>query len=196
MNNVVITGIKTTIAKEFEQFTDDEVTGIRTEDIGEHLDADRYLFCHGLLYSKTSLFQTEEERAASMYANYTSVVDCVDRIVATNQRARICIVGSHSGYKGSYDDTYALTKALIHQYIERKVLTSPAQQLVGVAPSIIEDSGMTTRRTDLDNLDATREQHPMKRFLTAKEVAEMAYYLLYHQPYVNRTVVRMHGGNV
>jgi hypothetical protein len=34
----------------------------------------------------------------------------------------------------------------------------------------------------------------MKRFLKAKEVASMAYTLLYEQPYVNRTIIRMHGG--
>lgn len=53
---------------------------------------------------------------------------------------------------------------------------------------------MTTRRQDLRNLARRREAHPLGRFLKAREVAQMAHFLLYLAPYVSGTVVRMHGG--
>lgn len=196
MSKIVITGIKSKIAQEFKEVAAGDVVGIRTDEISYHLDADKYLFCHGVLYPKRGFEQTAREYSESIYKNFSSVVGCVDKIIEVNDKARICIIGSQSAYKGSYDDTYAMAKALIHQYIERKVLRTPEQQLIGVAPSIVEDAGMTTRREDLDNLVKRKEQHPMKRFVTSREVAEMAHYLLYHQPYVNRTIVRMHGGDV
>jgi len=199
MNKVVITGHKTTIAKNFKYIISPrgkDVAEIRTEEIDDHLDADRYVFCHGVMYPKKSYELTKEEKEHSMYTNFTSVIEMCDKIIEYNDEVRICVISSYSGFAGSYDDTYALTKALVNQYIERKELRTPKQQLVGIAPSIIEDSGMTQRRTDIENLIRKRESHPMKRFIMANEVSKLIYTLLYEQPYINRTVIQMHGGNV
>ena len=92
-----------------------------------------------------------------------------------------------------YDDVYAISKMLIHSYVENKEL-KPMQQIVAISPGIIEDAGMTTRRKDLKTLAFRKAQHPMRRFLRAREVAELAHHLLYHQPYIRNTVIRMHGG--
>ena len=132
----------------------------------------------------------------SKYLNYQSIVDAVDKILKINDKARICIIGSESGYSGSFDDTYAKYKSLLHDYIESTRLRTEHQQLVGLAPTIIEDTKMTQSRTDLEVLDSKRNNHPMKRFLLSHEVAEMSYTLLYNQAYINRTVIRMHGGNI
>jgi len=157
------------------------------------LDASHYLFCQGLLRPKRMQDQTEAERIEGFEVNLDSIVRACDAVLATNENARICIIGSESAYKGSFDDVYAVSKMLIHSYVERRKL-APEQQIVAISPGIIEDAGMTTRRTDQDRLDFRRAMHPMGRFLKAREVAELAHHLLFHQPYIRNTVIRMNGG--
>jgi NAD(P)-dependent dehydrogenase (short-subunit alcohol dehydrogenase family) len=157
------------------------------------LDADHYLFCQGLLRPKRMQDQTEAERAEGFEANLDSIKRACDAILAVNDSARICIIGSESAYLGSYDDVYAISKMLLHSYVERKELT-PLQQIVAISPGIIEDCGMTTRRTDQNTLAFRKAQHPMRRFLRAREVAQLAHHLLFYQPYIRNTVIRMNGG--
>lgn len=190
---ICITGWRSKIAEEFrkvypgECYRGDAVAGTMPE-------ATRYLFCQGLLYAKRGQDQTEEERRASYDVNYHSIVEACDSILARQGDARICVIGSESAYRGSFDDTYAISKMLLHSYVTKKRLNFRHQQLVCISPGIIEDAGMTTRRTDLDRLDARRSAHPMKRFVTSEEVALLAFDLLMSHPYVSGTVVRMHGG--
>ena len=74
-------------------------------------------------------------------------------------------------------------------------LFGPQQQLVAVAPSIIEDSGMTKVRTDHENLAARCQANPKGRFLKAIEVARLVRFLLYDDKgYINNTVIEMNGG--
>lgn len=157
------------------------------------LGADRYLFCAGLLLGKSN--HAMEELNATFEANYWSVRNEVDRIVAKNDRARICVIGSESGFAGSYDQAYALAKAGVHQYVEEKKLRTPEQQLVCVAPSIISDAGMTMRRTDSDVLVRKCRAHPKRRFVTSVEVARLVHFVLYvDRGYLSNTVIRMNGG--
>lgn len=158
------------------------------------LDCDLYLLCHGLLRDRKMQDQSEAERRQGWHMNLESHSRIIDRLVRENDRARICVIGSESAYRGSFDDTYAAAKMLLHDYCKRKVLRTPGQQLVVISPGVISDCGMTTRRKDLDRLEARRRAHPMQRFLTAREVAEMAATLLLDQPYISSTVIRMHGG--
>ena len=190
---VVITGWRSFIASEFRKLTDDEAIWAKPCEVEQLPTAERYLFCHGLLRSKLLEDQTSEERAEGWMVNYHSVVDHCDWILRGNPHARICIIGSESAYRGSYDETYAVAKMAVHQYVERKDL-KPGQQLVAISPSIIADAGMTKRRRDTGNLKRRLAEHPKRRFLLSKEVARMAHHLLYEQPYISGTVVRMHGG--
>ncbi len=192
--SVCITGWRTKIAEEFRALLpecDEPVWGLPL-DAGLPV-ADRYLFCHGLLRPKSTEDQTQAERDESWLVNYISIATHCDRIIITNPSARICVIGSESGYRGSFDGIYAEAKAALHLYVEGKRL-GPGQQLVAISPWIIGDCGMTLRRKDTGNLDRKMRGHPMGRFITAFEVAEMAHHLLYHQPYVTGTVIRMHGG--
>ena len=195
---IVITGYTSMIAQRFALITGwsdaDELYRCRVPDENFPLDAGRYLFCQGLLRPKRMQDQTEEERAEGFEVNLDSIVRACDAVLAVNESARICIIGSESAYKGSFDDVYAVSKMIIHSYVERKKL-GLGQQLVAISPDIIGDAGMTTRREDRDALEMRRKAHPMKRFLRSSEVAELALHLLYHQPYIRNTVIRMHGGN-
>lgn len=192
--SVAITGWRSRIAVEFRALLprDEAIRGT----VGSpafSTTADRYLFCHGLLRPKMMAEQTPEERAEGLRVNYLSVVEHCDAVLAKNPAARICIIGSESGYRGSFDGTYAAAKAALHAYVEHKVI-GPEQQLVAISPGIIADAGMTTRRTDRENLERRRAEHPKRRFLESREVAEVAHFLLYRAPYISGTVVRMHGG--
>lgn len=157
------------------------------------LSAERYFFCQGLLRSRPATDQSDDEIREGLIVNYGSIAEACKRVLAANSTARICIIGSESGYRGSFDSTYAAAKRALHQFIETTPL-KPAQQLVGISPGIIGDAGMTTRRTDTENLERRRAEHPKGRFLASEEVARMAHFLLYGSDYVTGTVVRMHGG--
>ena len=158
------------------------------------LMAERHVLAGGLLHQKTIAEQSLDEVRESLDANLLRPVLLCEGILASNPRARICVVGSDSGFMGSHDTTYALAKAALHAYVETKRV-SGEQQLVCVAPSIIWDSGMTQRRNDLSELPARAKAHPKGRFLTAEEVARLIRFLLYEDKgYVTNTVVRMNGG--
>lgn len=194
---VVITGWNSTIAREFRLLAQEEyVRGdcVRDPDNFDY-GASRYLFCQGILFPKPIQEQTYEEKVLSREVNFRTIRDACEKIINNNYKARICIIGSESGFRGSYDGSYHVNKAAIHDYIKTRKLIYPTQQLVGIAPSIIEDSAMTQARTDYDNLEKRRSTAShTRRFLKAHEVAALAYDLLYRHPYVSGTVVRMHGG--
>ena len=191
---VVITGWNSKIAEEFRDICADETVRGAPLDPDLPLTAERYLFCQGLLRPKKMQDQTEAERTLGFEVNLDSIVRACDAVLAVNDTARICIIGSESAYRGSFDDVYAVSKMLIHSYVERKPL-KPGQQIVAISPGIIEDAGMTLRRKDQDALAFRRAAHPMKRFLMSREVAELAHHLLFHQPYIRNSVIRMNGGD-
>ena len=158
------------------------------------LDAERYLFTAGVLIGKPVNKMTNAERVSMLDINFASVVSACETILDANDRARICIIGSESGYRGSYDKIYAGSKAALHAYVETRAV-GQHQQLVGISPGIIEDCGMTERRTDRDALDKRRAAHPKGRFLKAEEVARVAVFALYDSSeYLCNTVIRLHGG--
>lgn len=156
--------------------------------------ADRYLLCAGLVRPKTIREQTEEEISAGLNVNLVWPVKLCERLLEENSRARICVIGSESGTYWSHDDIYAAGKAALHRYVETKKL-QPGQQLVGIAPSTIGDSGMTRARADRKNLKAREKNHPKGRFLKAVEVARLVHFLLYiDSGYITGTVIPMDGG--
>ena len=193
--SIGITGWRSKIAEEFRLILAPDIQVCKETPCSHDIDLthSRYLFCQGLLRPKRMQDQTEAERTEGFEVNLDSIVRACDEVLAANENARICIIGSESAYKGSFDDVYAVSKMLVHSYVERKPL-KPGQQIVAISPGIIEDAGMTLRRKDKDKLDMRREAHPMGRFLMAREVAELAHHLLFHQPYLRNTVIRMHGG--
>jgi len=155
---------------------------------------DRYLFCAGVLRPKRLEEQSLDERDESWHVNLIRPMLLCDEILARNSRARIVVMGSESGFSWSFDGTYAAAKAALHRYVETKKL-KPDQQLVCVAPSIIEDCGMTMRREDTENLERRRKAHPKQRFLKAVEIAKLIHFLLYvDQGYISNTVIRVNGG--
>lgn len=157
--------------------------------------AQRHLFCQGVLYSMPMGAQSPEAIAASFMANAVKTVTECDCIIASNDEARICVIGSESAFTWSHDGTYAASKAAVHRYVETKKLRTPRQQLVCIAPGIIDDAMMTIRRNDLDRLEARMKAHPKERFLTCSEVARWVHFCLYVDAgFMTNQVLRLNGG--
>jgi NAD(P)-dependent dehydrogenase (short-subunit alcohol dehydrogenase family) len=175
---LVVTGMGSTIVQELQELLPDEQI-VRVDANAIFVpQSDRYLLCAGVIRPKMLSVQTEEEVAETLNVNFVWPAQMCELILSENMTARICVIGSESGYSGSFDMAYAGAKAAMHMFIETSKL-QPRQQLVGIAPSIIEDSGMTNRRQDVDNLSTRRKEHPKGRFLEAMEVAKLVKHVLY-----------------
>lgn len=154
---------------------------------------DRYLLAMGHLAPLRLREQSAVTVEVALAINLISPMRIIDRALERNPEARICVIGSESGLRGSFNEVYGAAKAGLHHYIETRPV-GPDQQLVGIAPSMIEDSGMTTRRADQVNVDARREAHPKGRLLTAREVAALAFHLLFSEgTFATNVVIPMLG---
>lgn len=187
-----VVGASSKIAEQFMALVNEGCRGMRLREPPE--DCRRFLVCNGLLLGHAIGGMMPDRIYATLAANFVEIAQWCDDLFASREDARVCVIGSESGFSGSYDMAYAGSKAALHLYVETKRL-KPAQQLVAIAPSIIGDAGMTTRRVDTDTLNERLREHPKGRFVTAAEVASLAAWLLGPDgEYVSGTVVRMHGG--
>ncbi len=158
------------------------------------LDLDAYLICCGYLAGKCLGEITDEELHRTVSANWVEPARLCDRILESNDHARICVIGSESGISGSFDQAYAGAKAALHLYVQTKQLRTPDQQLFAVAPHIVADSGMTLRRSDQDRVAASAACHRAARHISAMEVAEVAANGLFgHTRFLSNTVVSLRG---
>lgn len=156
---------------------------------------ERHLFCQGILTPRPIENQSQQEISKSFWVNAGEIIRQCDLIIENNRDARICLIGSESGFAWSYDGAYAAAKAALHKYVETKRIRWHNQQLICIAPSIIGDGGMTLRRGDGDKLVEREQRHPKKRFLTCAEVAKLIYHVLYvDEGYLSGVVIRMNGG--
>lgn len=194
---LVVTGYNTTIVQSLQTLLPETEEVVRFDPERPELKdwAERWVLAAGKLVPKRGMFQDRDDVVQGMKVNFFDPMALSEAILGVNPSARICIIGSESGYSGSFDDTYGAAKRALHHYVESRKLEHHGQQLVAVAPSIIMDSGMTQRRTDHENLKQREMAHPKRRYLTSLEVAKMIYFLLYEDMgYTSGTVIRMHGG--
>lgn len=190
--SLVLVGASSRISHYLREMTDESVMEARLEVCP--IDEDKYFVAAGHLYGRKISELTPEQIAHCSFVNLIGPMLLCETILESNATARICLMGSESAIAGSYDRTYAANKAGLHAYVETRKL-KPDQQLVCIAPGIIADAGMTTRRTDTQNLAARSATHPKRRFVTAREVASLAYFLLFvDRGYISNTVIRMNGG--
>ena len=157
----------------------------------------KYLFCVGLIRQRLAAYQSRAEMADTFTVNAINVIKDCDWLIEHNPEARICVVGSESGFKGSFDMAYAAAKAGLHKYVETKRLKYPGQQLVCVAPTCVLDTNMNRQRNadGVAALDARRLKHPKQRWLQPIEVARMIHFLLSDgNDYTTNCVIRMNGG--
>ena len=187
---LAVTGYNSKIVQELIPLLPEGEEVIRNGVVG----ASRFVLCAGRMTPSRLASQTGENIAETMEVNCFQPIRLCEYVLQHVDNARICVIGSESAYTWSFDDAYAASKAALHRYVETKKL-GPNQQLICVAPSIISDTGMTERRTDLENLERRRQEHPKKRFLKAAEVARLIHFLLYvDEGYLSGQVIRMNGG--
>lgn len=192
---IAIRGFSSALARAVIDILPPNETAVPVERGGCNTTAVRHLFCQGVLTSKSIREQSRAEIAESFWANAAMTIRQCDLILGVNPEARICIVGSESGFAWSYDGAYAAAKAAVHRYVETKPGLRPDQQIVCLAPSIISDAGMTTRRADHDKLVSREASHPKGRFLICAEVARWIKFLLYEDTgYATGVVIRLNGG--
>ena len=148
----------------------------------------------GILYKKNIIDQSKEEIIDSFYTNCISIVLLCERLLRINSDVRIVIISSESGLKGSFDETYFLSKSAINRYVEERSVGCN-QQLVCISPSTIEDSNMTKMRDDKERLLEYKNKHPKKRFLQMKEVADLITFLFNDSSkYISNENININGG--
>jgi NAD(P)-dependent dehydrogenase (short-subunit alcohol dehydrogenase family) len=194
--SICITGFDSTIAQRFcSLLSPDEAIEARSINDVDPEAHSRYLICTGFLAGKALGDIGEREASKTWEVNFLWIAQVCDSIIAGNPAARICIIGSESGYRGSYDMAYAGAKTAIHHYIETKALLFERQQIVGIAPGIIIDSGMTQRRDDKAALMERADKRRRREWINAIDVARLAHFLLYvDSGNITNTIIRMTGG--
>lgn len=158
-------------------------------------NSDKIVILHSKLSSKSHLKKSLKDITNQICINLTSIIRICEIALNTNPKARIIILGSESGLKGSYDIIYALTKSSIHKYVEERKIKYKDQQLLCLAPSTISDGKMTLKRKDKKNVKKSININPKKRGINSKEISIFIYKLLFEiTDYVSNTTIHINGG--
>ncbi len=156
---------------------------------------DKIFLFHSILSNKKHLLKNDYEIQQQLNINLLSKVKICEISLKYNPKARIVIVGSESGLKGSYDIVYALSKSSINKYVEERQILKKEQQLICVAPSTIIDGNMTLKRKDKHNVRKSIKNNPKKRGLFSKEVSKLIYDISFNNTdYLTNTVININGG--
>ena len=158
-------------------------------------NSDKIVILHSKLSSKSHLKKSLKDITNQICLNLTSIIRICEIALNSNPKARIIILGSESGLKGSYDIIYALTKSSIHKYVEERKIKYKDQQLLCLAPSTISDGKMTLKRKDKKNVKKSISINPKKRGIKSKEISIFIYKLLFEiTDYVSNTTIHINGG--
>tara|TARA_B100000886_G_scaffold334302_1_gene289626 strand:+ start:5387 stop:6034 length:648 start_codon:yes stop_codon:yes gene_type:complete len=158
-------------------------------------NSDKIVILHSKLSSKSHLKKSLKDITNQICLNLTSTIKICEIALNSNPKARIVILGSESGLKGSYDIIYALTKSSIHKYVEERKIKHKDQQLLCLAPSTISDGKMTLKRKDKKNVKNSININPKKRGIESKEISIFIYKLLFEiTDYVSNTTIHINGG--
>lgn len=181
---IFVTGRRTSIVRELEKLlpADEKIV---PSVYGRPLDlerpdcslfqmpiAQRYLFAAGVMVGKPIGDQAREAQYRTLSINCLNPIRMCQLILDRQADARICVIGSESAWRGSFDEVYAASKAALHAYVLARTL-KPTQQLVCLSPPIISDAGMTLRRHDYPAVLQQRET------VTSLQVAQRIHRLLY-----------------
>ena len=156
---------------------------------------DKIFLCHSILSNKKHLLKSENEIHNQLNINLLSKIKICEISLKYNPKARIFIIGSESGLKGSYDIAYALSKSSINKYVEERKIFYKEQQLICIAPSTIIDGKMTLKRKDQKNVRKSVKNNPKKRGLYSREISKLIYDLSFNNTdYLTNTVINVNGG--
>jgi NAD(P)-dependent dehydrogenase (short-subunit alcohol dehydrogenase family) len=157
--------------------------------------ADHYCINIGYLSGKNANEISDSEALKSIQINLIFPVKIAEYILRSNPKARVVIVGSESGTKGSYDTYYFLAKAALNKYIQERQITYPLQTLNIVCPSMIKDGNMTVSRADQDRVELALKSNPKQQPLMARDVAMLIHNLLLEgSGFLTNQIIGIDGG--
>ena len=158
-------------------------------------DYDFYVINSGLLTAQNFLTQPKIQLLNSVTINLLAPVYIAESILTKKAAAKVFIIGSESGRKGSFDITYFLCKAAIRAYVRQRYLNEQNQQLLLFSPATIEDAGMSTRRSDPERIAEYRQMHPKKRLLESREMAAvLRKFMSKDFSYISNVEIEINGG--
>lgn len=177
---LAVTGLASTLVQELIKLLPEGEDTIRIPMDTSQLDAplklpkaDRFVLAAGILPGKGVGEYSPQMVMQVTACNLWNPIRICEWLLMTRHDVRICLIGSDSARKGSYDRMYAATKAGLHAYVQFRTV-KPPQQLVLVSPPIIRDSAMTQKRADLAEVIRSRVT------CSAADVARVVHRLLYH----------------
>lgn len=184
---IAVTGARSTIIQELrallpdEDFLRHDLRAGRSQPLPV---AERWVLAAGLIHSKSIIHQRRKEMHESLSINLIHTLRICECVLTRDDDVRICVIGSESGFSGSFDEVYAAAKAGVHNYVANRKL-KPTQLLSCVAPPIIADSAMTRARHDYPAVLDERKT------VTARDVAIAVRRHLFEAPLGQSFVERL-----
>jgi NADP-dependent 3-hydroxy acid dehydrogenase YdfG len=153
------------------------------------------VFTMGVISANRLIDQSRRQWVASLSINAVLPIKIIERFNRENCQFRFLYISSESASKGSFDGAYFIGKAAVELFVRECRLSNPRSSVLCIAPSMIGDAGMTTRRRDQHNVEDNLNAHPKRRHLTATEVANLCiFYLLSASDYLTNTTISLNGG--
>jgi hypothetical protein len=135
-------------------------------------DGDTIVYLSSILRNIRLEEQTSEQWQESFFINTILPIRILKYLNENFINFTFCYLGSESAYKGSFDDTYFLSKNSTQTFIEKFKLKSENSRIFSIAPSTVL-SGMTLRRTDTVRLEKYKQLLRNKRFLSVQEISDI-----------------------
>jgi 3-oxoacyl-[acyl-carrier protein] reductase len=154
------------------------------------------IFLAGILPGTSLEEYKENDISRVMDVNFTSQVSLLKRLLPMlTVGSQILMMSSISAERGSYDPVYAASKGAIISFV--KSLASwlaPKTRVNALAPSLIEGTSMFNEMK-LERREYHRQQSPMKKFISAKDLARIVVDISNpHWSHLNGAVLRLNGG--
>lgn len=135
-------------------------------------ESDTIVYMSSILRSKRLEEQSNLEWIESFHVNTILPIKLIKFLNENYEHFTFCYIGSESAYKGSFDDTYFLSKTCTQSFIEKFKLKSAKSRIFTVAPSTVL-SGMTLNRLDKCRLEDYKLKMRNQRFITLEEISEI-----------------------
>jgi NAD(P)-dependent dehydrogenase (short-subunit alcohol dehydrogenase family) len=153
-----------------------------------------FLYTWGQLLPKRITDQTMDEAVEGFKRNFMVPATILESLNTDNREFLFIYLSSESATKGSYDLNYAAQKCAMNLIIKELQPANKNSNIIGIAPSMIEDAGMTLRRTDSNNVQRARSEHPKKRLAKTEEIVSLIDYLIDEGTYISNTIIEVNGG--
>ena|ERR1035437_3411471 len=158
---------------------------------------DVVLILSGAILGKDLASTSDEEMDYLVNANLLGPARLLrDLLPALNIGARILLVSSISGERGSFDPLYAATKGALIPFAKSLATWSGDRMTVTVvAPGAIEDSAMI-RGMSAERIIHHRKASPTGKLLTRADLARVLFDLAHpHWAHTNGSVISINGGS-